>query len=583
MEIIETDVLVVGAGPAGLVASALLARYGVAAITVTKFGGTANTPRAHITNPRTIEIFRDLGIEEQVKARALPQHLMGNQVFSTAFAGREIARMMTWGTGLERNGEYKDSSPSLMANIAQHTLEPMILEAAQGFGADIRFNHEAIEISQDTDGVTATIRQRKTQETYQIRAKYVIGCDGSKSLVARDLGFEYDGEHGLRDCITVWVEADLAKYTKHRSGALFFVISPGSKDFLSVWTCVEPWNEWSTIFFLEGEKSHEITEESVMARVQDAIGDRNVEVKIKKVSDWQINHVVAKHYRKGRAFIAGDAAHRHPPAGGLGSNTSIQDAYNLVWKIALVINGHAAETLLDSYNDERQPVGRAMVDRANKNIEETFPFLEAINIFPGQSAEESNSQLDELFGDSEMGAQRREKLLAGMQLQNNQYNALGFELGQRYASSAIISDGTPFPEYTQDSGLHYHQTTHPGAHVPHVWLQSGTEYLSTLDLATYDRFTLIVGIGGDAWVGAAKSVEQELGIALKVVKIGMSQEENSDVLGKWTQRREVSDSGCILLRPDRFVGWRCNNHPDDPNADLLNAMKEMLGLKETAA
>jgi len=577
MDIVETDVLVVGAGPAGLVSSALLARHGVNAITVTKFAGTANTPRAHITNPRTIEILRDLGIEDQIKARALPQELMGNQVYATAFAGREIARMMTWGTAVERNGEYKAASPCMMANIAQHTMEPMILDAARGYGADIRFNEEAIAITQDEGGVTATIRRRKTGETYQVKANYVIGCDGAKSIVATDLGFEFEGQHGLHDCITVWVEADLAKYTQHRSGALFFVVSPGSKDFLSIWTCVEPWNEWSTIFFLNGEKREDITEESVLERVRDAIGDPDVNVNIKKISDWQINHVIAAQYRKGRAFIAGDAAHRHPPAGGLGSNTSIQDAYNLAWKLSLVLKGHADDSLLNSYNDERQPVGRAMVDRANKNIEESFPFLQALNIFPGQSVEESNAQLDELFGASEAGTQRRGALLASLELQNNQYNALGFELGQRYTSDAIVGDGTDFPEYTRDPGLHYHQTTHPGAHIPHVWLQSGTDYISTLDLAAYDRFTLITSVGGDAWFDASAQVKQALGIEIDVIKVGLSQEKNSDVLGEWTKKREVSDSGCVLLRPDRFVGWRSYDCTGDPATDLLAAMKTILG------
>ena len=578
MKVVNTDVLVVGAGPAGLTAAALLARMGIPSITVTKFGGTANAPRAHVTNMRAMEILRDLGIEDKTKARALPQELMGNQVFATSFSGKEFARMMTWGEGNDRKGEYKDSSPCAMCNIAQHTLEPIMLEAAKGFGADIRFNHEAIKIEQDELGVMATIRQRKSADTYQIRAKYVIGCDGAKTLVGSEFDFDFQGKHGLGDAITVWMEADLSQYTQHRSGALFFVLTPGSKDILSVWTCVEPWNEWSTIFALDDQLKGEITEESVMERIRIAIGDPNIEVKIKKISDWSINHVWANQYRNGRAFIAGDAAHRHPPAGGLGSNTSIQDAYNLVWKLAMVLKGQAGESLLNSYNDERQPVGRAMVDRANCNIVEVFPFLGALGLEPGQTKAEGEAVLDELLGDSEIGSQRRGEMIEAMELMNHQFNALGFELGQRYQSAAVVNDGQSFPEFAKDAALHYQQTTYPGAHVPHVWLQSGTQYMSTLDLASYDRFTLIIGVGGDDWVKAAHVVSKELHIDLKVVKVGMGQDDHSDVLGQWTQGREVTDSGCVLVRPDRFVAWRCHKKSKNGSSDLLNAMKSILGL-----
>ena len=152
---------------------------------------------------------------------------------------------------------------------------------------------------------------------------------------------------------------------------------------MSIWTCIEPWNEWSTIFVRHGHGAQELSKESVLARVRAAIGDPDVDVHIKHISPWEFNHVVAARYRRGRMFIAGDAAHRHPPANGLGSNTSMQDAYNLAWKLALVLQGQAGDGLLDSYDAERQPVGRQVVDRANQSVGEMVAWLGPIGLRPG--------------------------------------------------------------------------------------------------------------------------------------------------------------------------------------------------------
>ncbi len=423
------------------------------------------------------------------------------------------------------------------------------------------------------------VRDRRGGRDYEIDAKYIIGCDGARSVVGEQGGFSFEGGAGLGDAITVWIEADLTRYAAHRSGALFFVCGPGSADVFSIWTCVEPWTEWSTIFIQHDLAPIDRSEEAVLTKVRAAIGDPNVEVRIKKVSPWQIQNVVAEQYRRGRLFLAGDAAHRHPPANGLGMNTSIQDAYNLVWKLGLVLDGRAGAGLLDTYHAERRPEGRKIVDRSIRSVGEMLPYIQALGFHGGQSYDEATAVLDHLHGPD--GEARRQQLLAAMELLDGQFNAHGVEMGQRYESAAIVDDATPFPVGERDPDLYHLATTHPGAHLPHVWLEREAQPVSTIDLCAYDRFTLICGVDGQAWVDAAAKVSAEFDVAIEVVPVALGQ-ANNDVLGAWTRSREIHDGGCLLVRPDRFIAWRCPDAIVDPEAVLGDVMTRLID-RPTAA
>jgi 2,4-dichlorophenol 6-monooxygenase len=575
MEVVETDVLVVGAGPAGLTASALLARADVKAIGITKYPGTADSPRAHITNQRTAEILRDLGVEDHLRQTAMPLELMGTQIFATSFAGLELSRTSAWGAGIDRVADYKKASPSAMCNISQHKLEPIILEAATRHGADIRFDQELVDMEQDRDGVSARIVERQTGREYLIRCKYLIGADGGRSLVATKAGFEFDGRFNIGEAISVWLEADLTRFTRHRSGAIAFITPQASEIWMSIWPCVTPWTEWNPFFFRHGWAPGSTDEEVLKGYIREAIGDPTVPFRIRKIAPWQVNHVVAKGYRRGRVFLAGDAAHRHSPANGLGSNTSVQDSYNLAWKLALVLSGGADESLLDSYNDERQPIGRKVIDRAMRSHTEIEPWSEAAGLRPGMSKQDAKENIEQLFGASEIGEKRREALLAGVDLMNYQFNAHGVELGQRYRSGAIASS-EPFPEYRRDPELYFQPDAVAGSHIPHVWLQQNGAAISTLDVCEYSGFTLIVGVGGASWAEAAATITSELGVPIKAVRIGLRQDFD-DVDGEWIKIREVSDHGCLLVRPDRFIAWRSHDLPSDPTTALRRAMLSVLG------
>jgi 2,4-dichlorophenol 6-monooxygenase len=584
MRTTETDVLVVGAGPAGLTASALLARSGVDAITVTKYPGTANSPRAHITNQRTVEVFRDLGIEEQVRAIATPNELMGNNVWAASFAGQEIARLMTWGSGPARRADYDSASPSALINVPQHVLEPVILNAARSHGADIRFSTELVSITQDENAVQAVVRERDSGREYTIAARYAIGADGGRSTVASQIGFPLHGQMGLGASVNVWLEADLTRYTAHRPGVLYWISQPGSDFWVGsgTWICVKPWTEWVMLFMYDPAQGEpDLSSEALLARAHQTIGDPAVEVKIKSVGEWQINHVVAERYRQGRVFLAGDAAHRHPPANGLGSNTSVQDAYNLAWKLRMVLSGQAGDHLLDSYHDERQPVGKQVVDRAMKSVADMLPISTALGFRPDQSMDEGWAVLNELAEASAAGAERRRQLQSAVDLQNYQFNTHGVELGQHYNSDAVVHDGTDAVPPTRDPELYYTASTRPGGRLPHEWLQVGTDRMSTLDICSYEDLTLIVGINGEPWVRAAEKTAADLGVRLATRPVGYRQPYD-DVCGDWWRISDIGDAGCLLVRPDRHIAWRSAQLPDDPAAELCRVLRQVLALSDRA-
>ena len=574
---IKTDVLVVGAGPAGLVMTALLKSYGVDAITVTKFDSTARTPRAHITNQRAMEVFRDLGIEDEVIAIATPNELMSNNIWATSFAGTEIARLQTWGTSPERQADYSMASPTRMCNAPQHRLEPVLKAATERLNADLRWGVELIEIEQNEEGVRALVRDEAGTETV-ILAKYVVGADGARSLVGEQLGFDYQGEMGLGAALNIFLEADLTKYCEQRPGVLYWMTQPGNNYWVGsgTWICASPFNEWVNLSMYNPEEGEpDLSEPALLERVRSTIGDDSIEVNIKSVSKWQINHVVAASYQRGRAFIVGDAAHRHPPANGLGSNTSVQDSFSLAWRLAYVLRGLAGPELLDTYTQERQPMGRKVIDRAMKSVVDMAPISDALGFAPGQSVEEGWANVDELFSATDRGAERRAALETSIQLQHYQFNAHGVEFDLRYSSDAIVDDGTPWPVGDRDPELYSTPSTHPGAPIPHARLERDGAVLSTIDMVGRGAFTLVTGIDDAQWREAAAQLSEELGAEIRVAQVAQ-RGDYDDVYGDWARVREIDDSGALLVRPDRVIAWRAAAAPADALDALRSAVNAVL-------
>jgi len=577
---VETDVLIVGSGPAGGAAALCLSTLGIPSIMITKYRWTANTPRAHITNQRTMEVFRDLGVEGQVLADATPHELIGDTVFCTSIAGEEIGRIRTWGTHPAREADYQLASPSLTCDIPQTYLEPILVRNATVRGTQTRFSTEYLSHEQDTDGVDVHVRDRLTGAVYTIRAKYLIGADGARSIVAADAGLPMEGQMDIAGSMNITFKADIAAYVGHRPSVLYWVLQPGSNVGgigAGLVRMVRPWNEWLIVWGYDiSEPPPVVDAQAATQIVRGLLGLPELEVEITGTSLWGNNEMYATHLQSGRVFCAGDAVHRHPPSNGLGSNTSVQDSYNLSWKLAAVLRGQAAASLLDTYSAERAPVARQIVLRANRSSREFGQFFDALGMTEATTEAEMIDQIEERKANTPRGAAKRAALVKAMELKNYEFNAHGVELGQFYESAAIVPDGSARPEPDRDPELYYQPSTVPGSRLPHVWVGDSTRKLSTLDLAPFTRFTLITGIAGEAWAGAASKVARDLGVPLEAVVIGPGR-EITDIYYDWARIREVAEEGAILVRPDKHIGWRSMSLPENPERRLREAMSSLLG------
>ncbi|KAH0847693.1 hypothetical protein FOPE_01033 [Fonsecaea pedrosoi] len=269
---------------------------------------------------------------------------------------------------------------------------------------------------------------------------------------------------------------------------------------------------------------------------------------------------------------------------GLGSNTCIQDAFNLGWKVAYVLKGLAGPELLESYSVERQPVGQGVVARANQGFNDYGPLWDNLGILE-DDIEKRKEIWYEFAQDSPQGRRRRQVFQKTLHATKSEIQGLGIEMNQRYTAphAAVYTDDEESqspPAFAKDPIRHYEPSTYPGCRVPHAWLTTLVpgKKISTIDLCGKGRFTIFTGIGGrEAWRGAAERVRRELKTPIDVFAIGHRQ-DFEDVYMDWAQLRGVDEDGAVLVRPDRFVAWRSQNVPDDCGDRLVAVLRRVLRL-----
>lgn len=530
-----TPVLIVGGGPVGLALSIDLAWRGVPCMLVNTGETTARHPQGSTHNCRSMEHYRRLGIADRVRATGLPQDDGTDVAYLTRFTAHELSRIHM-PSPAEKKRQMAECDPELLTpepihRASQFYVEPVLHEHAKTLPEiELRFGWELTEFGEHADGVKSEIQNVATGETRMIESRWIVGCDGGRSHVRRALGISYKGDGGdevafmIGSMLSIYIDAPGLYEVMNCSPAYqFWTVNNDGR------TCVVTLDGKGKFVVLAKFPDPDLDNDGIVAALQLAFGAK-IDIDILSVKPWTAgNALVAENYGKGRAFLAGDSAHLFTPTGGFGMNTGIDDAANLAWKLAAVHQGWADETILDSYETERRPIGI----RNTKACRVLASDVATIKV------------PEELEDDTEAGAKARSRLGAHLAGFGEEFASLGIQLGARYdGSPLIVADGTEPPVGTP---VDYIPTSCPGGRAPHLWLEDGASILDRFG----KWFTLLRLGATDADTGALEAAASAQGVPFSIVEI-------LDEAAHASYQRDL-----VLVRPDGHVAWRGNVPPKD--------------------
>lgn len=539
-EDITTDVLIVGAGPVGLLTARLLEQVGLDYVLMERRPTLHKAPQAHVISSRSLEICRSIGISDKLIRLAGPSltdsmhvrwvdRLVGRDlgVFSMASDPKIIQYMLS-------------SSPTPTCNLSQDRFEQLLYDhLAQP--ANIRFEHTWQGCESFDDGYVSTLNGPQG-DPLLVKSRYIIGADGAGSAVRSAIGAKMEGPDNIQTYVNIHFSADLRDALNGREGLLYWVMEEECEGIFIAHDIDSNWIFMKTVD--ADEILNPINEEKFAALLRKAIG-ADIDLTIHSMNSWRMTAQVSDSYRSEQIFLVGDAAHRFPPTGGIGMNTGIQDAHNLVWKIAMVERS-INPALLATYEAERKPVAEVNSAQSLSNAMKMSEVGKTLDTNGDNKI--SMSDLDVVMADQK----HRTNVQEAIDRQSAHFNMSGLDLGFCYTSTAVIVDGAP-PESDNPVSKYLPSTT-PGARMPHAWLKSDDTLVSTLDLLNYGRLT-VLATSPSSGLEAAVSRLLEAGYLIDLATIGADttlQPADSTFAALFTDQ-------VLLLRPDGHIAARLSN------------------------
>jgi 2-polyprenyl-6-methoxyphenol hydroxylase-like FAD-dependent oxidoreductase len=537
-------VAIVGGGPVGLVLALFLDRYGVRSVLFNTDDGSRQHPKGSTQNTRTLEHFRSLGISEQVRKLGLPADHPTDVAYFTRFNAWELCRIRMPSESDKMRAvaaaSVTDQMPEPLLRANQMYVEAFLLEHVRTRpNITLRFGWEVDDLKADTEGVALQAKAGASGARERWRAQYLVGCDGARGFVRRALGAVYRGFDALQQpymggrMIASYIRAPtlLHQCLDNRRGWQYWSINPERQIMLASLNGKDEY----LVFSQQTEASH-APDDSMIANMIFRASGAEFPMQILGHRPWTAGvALVSERFGQGRVLLAGDAVHLFTPTGGFGMNTGIDDAANLSWKLAAVLQGWGGSNLLSSYEVERKPIALRNTIAAR----ELAKRIASIPISP---------EMEDATAD---GGAARHKTGAHLATFGETFASIGVQLGVRYDGSPIVADDGPAPA---DDFIRYTPSSVPGGRAPHVWLDGRRGHGSSL----YDRlgagFTLLRLGGKTADTTALEDAARALGIPLKVLDVADE------------AARELYDRHLALIRPDQHVAWRGNGVPDDPRS-----------------